>query len=197
MDRLLCSARLFIRLVEEQDLPKRVEWINDPLVQATLVFDHYPTSLARTRRWFQKVTMDDTRRDFSIFTTEGEYIGFCGFTDISWRHRKAERYTVIGDRSFWRQGLGTEIIQLMEKYGFGELGLNKICTYHVSHNEGLHRIMEKLGYRTVGLVRDDLFVHGHYQDRYLCELLREDWLKRKQNEAEAEADVADESADPT
>jgi len=190
MDEFLCSARLVIRLIEEQDLPKRVEWINDPLVQANLNFGYYPVSLARTKQWFQRVLKDETRRDFSIFTTEGEYIGFCGFTDISWRHRKAERYTIIGDRSFWRQGLGTEVIQLMEEYGFKELGLNKIYSHHTAHNEGIHRIMEKLGYRTVGLLRDDLFVHGHYQGRYLCELLREDWLNRKQDEAKAGTEEA-------
>jgi RimJ/RimL family protein N-acetyltransferase len=177
MQNLLRSERLFLGLVERKDLPQRVVWINDPEIQKTLNYD-YPTSLARTEKWFDKVVMDPSRRDFSIFALEtSECIGFCSLYNIDWLAKKAELSNVIGNRSYWGKGYGSESYRLLVNYGFLELGLNKIYGYQLVHNHAAHRAVEKLGWSRDGLLRQDLYSHGKVSDRYVVSILREEWEK--------------------
>ena len=177
MQDLLRSERLFLRLVEKPDLPQRVAWINDPEIQHTLNYD-YPTSLARTEKWFDKAVMAPSRRDFSIFALEtSECIGFGSLLNIDWLVKKAELSMVIGNRSYWGGGYGTESYKLLINYGFLELGLNKIYGYQLKHNHAAHRVVEKLGWTREGLLRQDLYSHGRIRDRYVVSILREVWQK--------------------
>ncbi len=176
---MLKGNKVYFRLLERTGLAKRVDWINDPGIQKTLNYD-YPTSLARTEKWFDRVVMDLTRRDFEIYTVEGdEYIGFCGLMNIQAPVMKAELYAVIGNRDYWGGGYGTDTYKLLVNYGFKELGLNKIYGYQLTHNVGAHRVVEKLGWTTDGLLRQDLFSHGVIVDRYYVSILREDWLNHE------------------
>ena len=175
MKDVLIGNKVYIRPVEREDLNQRVDWINDPEVQATLNYD-YPVSRARTEKWFEAVVLDPVRRDFSVCTLDTEeYIGFCGLLDFSVRERKAELYATIGAKEFWRGGFGTDTYRVLVNYGFQELGLNRIYGYQLLHNAGAHRVVEKLKWTREGLLREDLFSHGRLVDRYLVAILREDW----------------------
>lgn len=174
---MLKGKKVYLKLLEKDGLNKRVQWINDPEIQKTLNFD-YPTSYARTEKWFSKVVMDLSRRDFEIYTVDGdEYIGFCGVINIQMPVMKAEFYCVIGNKDYWGGGYGTESYKLITNYGFAELGLNKIMGYQLTHNIGAHKVIEKLGWTRAGLLRQDLYSHGQIVDRYYVSILREDWLK--------------------
>lgn len=175
---MLKGKKIYLRLLEKDGLQKRVEWINDPEIQKTLNYD-YPSSLARTEKWFDKIVMNLSRRDFEVYTIEDdEYIGFCGLMNIQMPVMKAELYAVIGNKDYWRGGYGTDIYRTLVNYGFLELGLNKIYGYQLTHNEGAHRVVEKLGWKRDGLLRQDLYSHGKIVDRYIVSILREDWKKQ-------------------
>lgn len=173
---LLEGRRIYMKLIEREDLPIRVEWINDPRVGETLNFD-YPTSLSRTEKWFEGVTLDKNRLDFTVFRREtDERIGACGFLDIDRLVMKAELYVLLGEKTLWGSGYGTEMYSLIVEYGFVELGLERIFGYQLKENAAAHRIVEKLGWKREGLLRRDLFSHGRPVDRYVVSILKEDWL---------------------
>lgn len=172
----LQGEKVHLRLMEEEDLCRRVEWINNPDIQNTLNYD-IPTSYAKTRAWFQRILMDPSRREFSIFTAdENEYIGFCGLLHIETPVMRAELHCVIGNQSFQRGGYGTEAYRLLMDYGFEELGLNRIYGYQLTHNAPAHHVVEKLGWKREGLLRQDVFSHGKLHDRYIVAITREDWM---------------------
>lgn len=172
------KLRVEIRPVEREDLPYRVQWLNDPSVQGTLSFDT-PVSLAKTIRWFEKTLSDPTRRDFTVWHREAESrIGFCGLLSVDFKTRKAEVYVSIGEKSYWGQGIGTEVYQLIEEYSFGELGLERLYLYTLVENLGTQRIMEKLGWIREGLLRRDVWSHGKAKDRLVYGLLRSEWKPR-------------------
>jgi RimJ/RimL family protein N-acetyltransferase len=177
MRGLLRGERIHLRLIERDDLAQRVRWINDPEIQRTLNYD-YPTSLARTEKWFDSIVIDLSRRDFSIFTiNEDEYIGFCGLMNIDDLVKKAELYMVIGNKDYWGAGYGSEGYRVLVKYGFTELGLNRIYGYQLAHNQAAHHAVEKLGWKREGLLRQDIYSHGKIVDRYVVSILRENWDK--------------------
>lgn len=172
---ILKGEKVYLKLIEEEDLKKRVEWINDSEIQDTLNYDT-PTSYAKTKAWFNKILLDSTRREFSIFTVKNdEYIGFCGLFKIEVPIMKAELHCVIGNKKYHRGGFGTEAYKLLMDYGFIELGLNKIYGYQLVHNGAAHRVVEKLGWKRDGLLRQDIYSHGSIKDRWAVSVLREDW----------------------
>jgi len=177
---LLRGKKIYLKLIEEVDLEKRVQWINDPEIQDTLNYD-VPTSLAKTKAWFNKILLDNSRREFSIYTVENdEYIGFCGLFNIQVPLMKAELHSVIGNKEFHGGGYGTDTYKVLMDYGFTELGLNKIYGYQLLHNSAAHRVVEKLGWKRDGLLRQDVLSHGEIKDRYIVSVLKDDWKQLKQ-----------------
>lgn len=169
------GEKIYIGPVEVPHIENRVKWINDPQVQATLNFD-VPVSVVGTEQWLRRAAADAGRRDFSIFSMAGEYIGFGGFLGIDWRLRAGELYVTIGNTSYWGGGYGTDAYRTITRFGFEELGLNRIWGYQLLHNEGAHRIVEKLGWTREGCLRQAKWSHGKTVDAYVVSILRHDWL---------------------
>ena len=172
---LLKGNKVYLRLFDEEHIANRVQWINDPDVQDTLNYD-IPTNIGKTKRWFDKMILDGNRREFAIYTTDGDkYIGFCGLFNRDIFTQSAELHCVIGDKSYWSGGYGTEVYKLLVEYGFVEWGLNRIYGYQLLHNFGAHRVVEKLGWIREGLLRQFAYSHGTVKDVYIVSILKNDW----------------------
>ncbi len=174
---MLQGERIYLRLMEEWDVPFKVKWVNDSEVRYALNFD-YPISEVGTRQWLNKVALDNSRRDFIVCLREtDQQIGYCGFLDVDLRALKAEIYIGIGEKDYLGQGLAQEIRTVQLDYGFGELGLNKIYSYIWTENKAMIHINKKFGFAVEGILRQDVFSHGEYRDRVIMGLLKKDYLK--------------------
>ena len=173
---MILGERVYLRLMEEEDIPYKVKWINDPEVRRTLNFD-YPISKIGTKQWLNRVSSDSTRKDFMVCLKENDLpIGYCGLLNIDIRNSKAESYMGIGNKNYWGKGYGKEIRKLLLDYAFQELGLNRIYSYVWSKNEKMINLNKKVGFKIEGLLRADIFSHGEYRDRYIMSILKEDYL---------------------
>ncbi|CAM4075348.1 GNAT family N-acetyltransferase [Kerstersia similis] len=170
---ILQGSRIKLTPLEKKHLEKRVEYINDEAVQATLNFD-YPTSLAKTEAWFSKNLLVSNRMDFAIVDTEGNTIGFAGYINIDRTTKKAELYIFIG-RDFWSGGYGREAYKLLTNYGFIELGLNRVYGYQLGHNHKAHNSVKKIGWSVEGFLKDDVYSHGEIKGRSVVAILRSEW----------------------
>ena len=68
-------------------------------------------------------------------------------------------------------------MQLRTRYAFRELNLHKLMTEVDAENEASRKALERNGYRTVGVRREETFREGKWHDRWLGEVLRADWEK--------------------
>lgn len=171
----LTGKRISLALLEREHLKKRVEFLNDPEVQATLNFD-YPTSLAKTEAWFSKNVLASNRVDFAFISNEtADTIGFGGFINVNAKARKAELYIFIGDKSCWGKGFGRDGYKLLVNYGFAEMGLDRIYLYQLADNTRAIKATEALGWQTEGLLRQDIWSHGELKDQYVLSILRDEW----------------------
>lgn len=169
------GKRMSLQLLERDHLKKRVEFLNDPEVQATLNFD-YPTSQAKTEAWFSKNLLAANRVDFAfIRNDDSAVIGFGGFINVNTKARKAELYIFVGDKSCWGKGFGRDGYKLLVNYGFGELGLERIYLYQLAENDRAVRATAALGWKTEGLLRKDIWSHGDLKDQYVLSILRDEW----------------------
>lgn len=102
-------------------------------------------------------------------------IGSCGFHSFDAGFHRAE----IGyelNRAYWRQGLMTEAVAAVLTYGFTEMALHRIEAMIDIENEASKRLLEKLGFRYEGTLRERLFLGGdRFFDESCFSLLASEW----------------------
>lgn len=177
---MIQSENIYLRLMEKSDVKYKVGWVNDPEVRRTLFFQE--VSELGTEQWLMKVTSDNTRSDFVICEKDNDIpIGFASVVNIDLRNSSAETYICIGNKNYWGKGIGTEVKKVLLEYVFLELGLNRTYAYNWAANESMKKINKKLGFTLEGVLRQDRFSNGEYKDRALFSMLREEYLKIREN----------------
>lgn len=151
-----------LRLFEERDIEKKVEWINDPENNRHLHYD-IPLCVENTRKWFH--AKDNARRLDYVIEYEGIPVGLIGLLAIDHFHHKAEFYISMGETGYKKRGIATEAARMLVEYGFEHLHLHKIYLNTDGENYPAHRLFEKVGFVREGLFVDDMIHRGKYIDR--------------------------------
>ncbi|MCK4257780.1 MAG: GNAT family N-acetyltransferase [Halanaerobiales bacterium] len=176
---MLKGENIFLRLLEREDLPYRVEWMNDDEISSGITIDG-PVSLAKTQAWFQRVVTDDMKRHFVIVDNKTkEPIGMLGIVGIDFRNLKAELYIAIGNKAYWGRNLGSEALQLSLEYSFGELNLNRIYLYTDIGNVRAQHLYEKNGLFKEGILRQHKYHKGKLKDYVVFSILKTEWQQRR------------------
>lgn len=144
------TPRLFFRPHEPGDREAYCAMEQDP------EFRRYVGGAPRTReaaeeRFAGALTLNPSRLRVwaTVLRSSGDYIGRCGV----YPHIEDGR-TIPGEgvlafyltRSYWGQGLATEAGAAFVRFGFDELGLQKIVATVQEGNRASLRVLEKLGF---------------------------------------------------
>lgn len=78
-------------------------------------------------------------------------------------------------RPYWNQGFSTEAAERVVAHAFHSLSLHRIQAFCLPTNTGSVRVLEKLGFRREGVLRDYVLKWGHFQDRAVYGLLKDEW----------------------
>lgn len=135
-----------LRPLEERDLKKRVGWFNKPDIYKNLILNE-KLNLEQTIQWFKRSKKDENRQDFVIETLQGYPIGSVGFRKINKEDCSACYYIVIGEKKYWKKGVGTEASKILLQRGFGKLGLKKIWSTVRASNKASLGLLKKLGFK--------------------------------------------------
>ncbi len=106
---------------------------------------------------------------------QGQLIGTIGMHD--WNHdlRKASiGYWLI--KAEEGKGIVQQCARRFIRFLFESLDLNKLEIHHLPGNTRSAKVAGALGFRTEGILRDSLLLHGSYQDRVITGLLRREWV---------------------
>ena len=175
---MLQGERIYLRLLGQEDLKDRVEWINDEENAQTLLFD-WPTSYDKTLRWFQTAVFDSTKLHFSIIERDSDrLIGMTGLLNIDRINHHAQYYLTIGEKDVRGQHMPDEVIPLILEYGFVELELKKIYLYTLPNNSRARHVYERNGFQQDGILRQQVYCRGKQQDLYVHSILKSEWELR-------------------
>lgn len=75
---------------------------------------------------------------------------------------------------WWGKGYATEAARAVVRYGFDELGLHKIHAHYLTRNPASGKVLERIGMRREGLLRDEVRKWGRFEDVVVCGVLRTD-----------------------
>lgn len=167
------GVKVTIRKFERRDIPKKVEWINDPENNRFLHYD-IPICVEKTEKWFDSHKDEDTRYD-AVIEANGVPVGTIGLLAIDRKNQKAEYYIAMGEKAYKGKGVAKEATNLVIEYAFGVLGLNRIYLFTETENFAAQKLFESVGFVKEGLIRQDIMSHGKLVDRFAYGYLREDW----------------------
>ncbi|MGE6754207.1 GNAT family N-acetyltransferase [Rossellomorea sp. NPDC071047] len=102
-------------------------------------------------------------------------IGTCGFHGISKTYKRCEiGYDLTPEH--WGHGLMGEALSPVLHYLFTDKGMNRVGAVIVPYNKASSRVVEKLGFKQEGLLREYILQDEHAYDAYMYSLLKKEWL---------------------
>ena len=75
----------------------------------------------------------------------------------------------------WGQGIMTEALDAMLKFGFEDYGFNRIVAKVMKGNAGSIKVLQKLGFVQEGILRESLYKNGQYHDLIVFSILKSEY----------------------
>ena len=182
----LIGERIYLRPLEREDAAIFVPWVNDQEITRNLIL-YRPMNRDSEEEFIARASKEQGGMVFGIaLKKDDRLIGNTGFHAVHGKDRHAGFGILIGDKTEWDRGYGTEATALMAQYGFETLNLNRIWLHVYEHNTRGRRAYEKVGFQLEGTLRKHCYREGRYWDVIVMGLLREEWDNRKSGPVPAE-----------
>lgn len=171
------TQRLILRPPSMLDAPRIRELAGDyEVAKGTLNIPHpYPEGAAEAfidgvRSAWEKLSDCSFA---AIRKADQALVGMIGL-HMQEEHKRAELGYWIGV-AYWKQGYATEAARCVLDWGFQTLGLNRIHAHHFAGNPASGRVMQKIGMKYEGVLRQHLFRFGEAHDVVCYAILRSEW----------------------
>ena len=166
-------------LRKSTDIEHTLRWINDPEIRQYLT-TFLPISEQKEEAWFDGLLERENDLVFAIETldgiTDGTFIGTMALNHINWKDRVAVTGALIGEKSYWNSGYGTDAKMILLDYAFNTLNLRKICSSVLEFNKRSLRYNLRCGYKIEGRKRKQIFKNGKYWDEIILGVFQKEWL---------------------
>jgi [ribosomal protein S5]-alanine N-acetyltransferase len=179
----LTTARLRLRAVDPAgDAAAMLRLLSDPEVTR---FSNAPrcTTLAAARAALEQFTPRFAAKEMIRWAIQplghDEAIGTVGLLRVNHEHRRGELgYDLT--RRWWGKGLATEAAAAVVAWGFAVMGLHRIEAGALVGNDASVRVLEKLGFREEGTLRDYISLGGGFHSCRFFGLLATDARRPRQ-----------------
>lgn len=183
MKYVLETDRLLLRPLEETDVQPMYDIIcSHPDMNYFMPWDT-PEDISETKGFFVARQDEQERGGAAVWGIfmQNNLIGIISLDDIirmrmGWRVDTAELgYWLNPD--LHGKGIMTEAAKAVLEYGFLHLGLHRISVSHIAQNNASAKVIEKLGFRKVGDLKNYYFFDGKWWDNCNYEIIIDDWKK--------------------
>jgi len=164
----------------EEEMWRLYEWSRDESVLRWSGGSPLRMSFPEFKSAFQEeISRDDRHRViFGILTRDGKLIGRMGYFNIDWHRGEAELGIVIGDKTYWGKGYGTDAVCTLLRHIFTNTPLDRIYLFTYAENQRAQRCFEKCGFRYISRTRKFSLDRGAHEEIQM-EIRREQWLAQQ------------------
>ena len=176
---ILFSERLFFRTMRKSDYRDMYEYAKQDRVTEYLLWKPHPDE-DYTYDYLDYVESRYRVGDFYdwalVLRDSGKMIGTCGFNYFDKINNSAEIGYVLNP-AYWNQGIATEAVKTVIRFGFVELDLNRIEARHMIGNNPSGRVMEKCGMKHEGILRSAVLVGDEYKTVSVYSILYGEYIR--------------------
>lgn len=174
---ILKGQKTILRPIKMTDAPFFVKWLRDP--EVTQFINARRITVKKEKEWIANIPKKKQEKNFSIETHDKVLIGNAVLR-ISKKSEDnfAEFGIMIGDKRYWNQGYGTDVVKTIVKYGFEILKLHRIQLSVAAFNPRALRVYRKIGFKPEGRKREHIFHKGKFKDSLQMGILDREWKKK-------------------
>ncbi len=175
----ISTERLFLRKISLDDTESLFQYWSDPEVTKYLNINPF-MKIEQAYSMIQLLNHLYKKREgirWAITLKKGKIIiGTCGYNNWIKRSSRGEIGYELG-RKYWGKGYAREAISEILRYGFIKINLNRVEAFTVPEATSSIKLLQKLGFKREGILREYGFWNGQYWDENIYSLLKKDWLK--------------------
>ncbi len=173
----LLGISIVLRSLEISDDECLWRWFADrEVVRYSLSRWQFPSSRHETRQWLERTLHDKNTLTLGIVEQINHtLIGIAGISSMSLINHSGEYFILIGDKTVWSRGYGTEATRLVVAYGFRSLNLYRIALTVSQGNTGGIKAYQRAGFVHEGVMRAACYRDGAYHDKVMMSILRPEW----------------------
>ena len=172
------TERLKFRAIKKSDFNDIYEYSSNPKTSEFLLWSPH-NSLDYTKRFIDIILAKYKCGDYHdwaiVLKDSKKMIGTCGFTRIDESNSTAEIGYVINPE-YWGEGIATEAAKRVLEFAFDVLNVNRVEARFLFGNEASLRVMNKIGMKFEGYIRESLYVKGKYRTVGVSSILRREYL---------------------
>ena len=159
-----------IRPIKEFDLFDMMKLRADPRVWMNLGSIEM-INPRQQEEWFERMVSNSRNCYYILYSTEIRFIGIVRTDEIDHLNRSIR---VGGDiePDLQGQGYGTKMFELLKKYCFDYLNMNRMWLLVLETNDRAIGLYQKMGFVEEGRQRQAIYRDGRYVDYIMMSLLR-------------------------
>ncbi len=169
-----------LRAVEREDLKYLRDWRNNPSFRRNFR-EYRELGLEDQNKWFDSLLATRSTNFMFVIVrlNDQQPIGACGLLYANWIIRSADFSFYIGAGGAYidDKGYAREAAEILIKYGFDVLNLNKIWMELYEFDTRKLEFFDALGFKKDGRLRDNCFEDGRYWDSFIISLTARDHRK--------------------
>jgi ribosomal-protein-alanine N-acetyltransferase len=178
------GERVYLRALEPADVEHVHRWYEH--ADTARLMGEQPRSLAH-RRADADAEVAKAGRDWFAFIicllADDRPIGRADVFRIDRINGSAGFGIAIGEHELRGAGLGTDAVNAIADFCFGQLRLERLCLVTDAVNARAQRVYTKAGFVREGVLRKAFYQDGVFQDDIMMAMLRSEWdaLERKRS----------------
>ena len=180
MTHIIQGERVFLRPLEAADAELYRRWRADAEPMALAGWrDPAPMSLAQVEARIERLAKEQGHDLFNFLIclpADERPIGEVMLADVDRLNGSAELGIFIGEPDEWGKGYGTDAVNALVDFGFGELRLERIWLEVWTENARARRAYEKAGFVYEATLRNDRYEGGRFTSGDVMSILRDEWL---------------------
>ncbi|KAH9480464.1 Spermidine N(1)-acetyltransferase [Psilocybe cubensis] len=167
------------------DLPHLLAFVNNPLVQNTLISDHI---VPRNHRFATKI--EEIANEALLYViieaidkpTGPRVIGAASITVANVKNRDVN-FGIGLVPDVWGQGYVSEVTEFLVDYAFKNLAIHRISLGVLDSNLGAIKLYKRIGCVEEGRKRQSNFFDGKWQDSIHMGILESEWFAKKREQS--------------
>jgi len=174
--RGLRGERVYLRPLESTDIELVHRWYEDARVWSLM--GDPPISLAARKKRYADVVeaaADDVFRFVICLLVDDRRVGRTDLFELDRQNGSCALGITLGEPELWGRGLGTDAVNVLVDFAFGQLRMERVWLDTDARNERAKAAYAKAGFTQEGRFRRAFYQNGRWSDDLRMALLREEW----------------------
>lgn len=140
--------------------------------------DEYYSEQTQRQKIIEGLRLSQENREFSFGIFDRQTQQLIGHISLYAIKRLPYSSAFVGysmDQHYAGRGIATEAVALVLEFAFRTLNIHRIEAYVAPENVASVRVLEKSEFVREGLLRELLFINGHWVDHYMYAILQRDY----------------------